>query len=1037
MIDVLLQREISRGWTEVAGSMRSLFARLGLGRIRLWATLAGVSVCVAGLTFELRSSFIESLVFPRLAREMTFQAAPGPSPQISFPRNGPYDQRLGYAGLPGFIDRLKSADFVVRRQARLSLRLEGFVASDGYAIYREKMQGGLTILDRDGAPLYASRFPERIYGNFDEIPSLVVRTLLYVEDRHLLDSDYPRQNPAVDWKRFSRAVLGQIAGLVDPHLRQGGASRLATQIEKFRHSPDGLTQDAREKLRQMLTASLRAYQGGPYTEDARRKIVTTYLNSTPLGSRPNYGEIIGIGDGLWQWYGTELATANGLLDARLRAGSNPIRRASLYKEVLSLLLAERRPGYYLVSSPHALNELCDTYLRLLAKAGVIDEQLRDAALKLPLEFWPDAPAPKPASFVSRKAVDALRTELSASLGVPGLNSLDRLDLTVTSTLDRTAQRRVSELLERLSDPGYARSLGLTGADLLDGNRPERVAYSFVLYERGADRNYLRVHADSVNQPFDINSGAKLILGSTAKLRTLVTYLDVVAELHGRLARLSTEELRSTADRAADPLTRWAAGYLADAQDRGLQPILDAALRRRYSASPYETFFTGSGAHVFHNFDKSEDIENPTVEDAFERSINLAFVRLLRDVVRYFTAQDENARQLLSLGSGPARGAYLRRFANQEGRQYLDRFYADYRKLSPDAALAILAGRTTPTAVHLAIVFRSARPTVPVEDLRGFLVRRLGAAVPDDRSIAALYAKYAPGRFSLADRGYLTGIHPLELWLVAYLQDHPGASRSEIIRAGTDARQEVYRWLFKTRNIGRQNFRIRILQEQDAFERILRDWQSQGYPFSRLVPSLATAIGSSGDRPDALATLMGIIVNGGLKLPNIDLEELGFATGTPYETQMGIQPRAATRVLAPEVAMTLRRALEGVVARGTGRRLQGLFRTATGEAVAIGGKTGTGDNRYESFDLGRRLIASHPVDRTATLVFFLGDRFFGTVGAYVAGPDAGKSDFTSALTVELLRALSPALEDLMGVSTGSNAVGAPRGADRPPQVGSDG
>ena len=44
----------------------------------------------------------------------------------------------------------------------------------------------------------------------------------------------------------------------------------------------------------------------------------------------------------------------------------------------------------------------------------------------------------------------------------------------------------------------------------------------MLYERGAERNYLRIHADSLNSPFDINSGAKLILGSTAKSRTLVT-----------------------------------------------------------------------------------------------------------------------------------------------------------------------------------------------------------------------------------------------------------------------------------------------------------------------------------------------------------------------------------------------------------------------------------------------------------------------------------------------------------------------------------
>ena len=39
-----------------------------------------------------------------------------------------------------------------------------------------------------------------------------------------------------------------------------------------------------------------------------------------------------------------------------------------------------------------------------------------------------------------------------------------------------------------------------------------------LYERGAGVNYLRVQADNLDQPFDMNRGAKLDLGSTAKLR---------------------------------------------------------------------------------------------------------------------------------------------------------------------------------------------------------------------------------------------------------------------------------------------------------------------------------------------------------------------------------------------------------------------------------------------------------------------------------------------------------------------------------------
>ena len=46
------------------------------------------------------------------------------------------------------------------------------------------------------------------------------------------------------------------------------------------------------------------------------------------------------------------------------------------------------------------------------------------------------------------------------------------------------------------------------------------------------------------------------------------------------------------------------------------------------------------------------------------------------------------------------------------------------------------------------------------------------------------------------------------------------------------------------------------------------------------------------------------------------------------------------------------------------------------------------------------------------MFFLGDRFFGTVTAYVPGAVAGPYHFTSALAVQLLKALEPQLDPLL-------------------------
>src|SRR5947208_8001331 len=101
-------------------------------------------------------------------------------------------------------------------------------------------------------------------------------------------------------------------------------------------------------------------------------------------------------------------------------------------------------------------------------------------------------------------------------------------------------------------------------------------------------------------------------------------------------------------------------------------------------------------------------------------------------------------------------------------------------------------------------------------------------------------------------------------------------------------------------------------------------------------------------------------------------------------------------------------------------MNGAYDAAAGSPLPVGGKTGTGDNRFERFAKGGGLISSHVVDRTGTFVFFLGDRFFGTVTAYVPGPDAARFSFTSGLAVQLLKVLEPDLRPLINSSPIENA-----------------
>ena len=62
---------------------------------------------------------------------------------------------------------------------------------------------------------------------------------------------------------------------------------------------------------------------------------------------------------------------------------------------------------------------------------------------------------------------------------------------------------------------------------------EKIIYIFTLYEETTQGNFLRVQTENYNQPFNFNQVSKLNLGSTAKLRTLIHYLEIVAALHER------------------------------------------------------------------------------------------------------------------------------------------------------------------------------------------------------------------------------------------------------------------------------------------------------------------------------------------------------------------------------------------------------------------------------------------------------------------------------------------------------------------------
>ena len=485
---------------------------------------------------------------------------------------------------------------------------------------------------------------------------------------------------------------------------------------------------------------------------------------------------------------------------------------------------------------------------------------------------------------------------------------------------------------------------------------------------------------------------------------------MIAEIHQDLAQRSVADLSKAARNGPDALTRWVARTLKANADRSLPVLLDAAMAKRYSASTAQRFRTGGGLHSFANFNERDDKRIVSVAEAMRHSINLPLIRMMRDIVDYHIGQE--GKDVFATRSHPERKRYLQRFADGEAMTFLRRFHRELAHLDADQVLAKMTKRIRPTKHRLAALFRFVRPDASKQAFIDYLRTQPQTKTLSRKKLDKLYDDYDPRTFDFEDQAFLVRLHPLHLWLARHLQTNRAPTVAEAWALSEEAKIAGAAWLFKTRRKGVQDIRIKQMLEEDAFKPIHQRWARLGYPFPSLVPSYATSIGSSADRPDALAELVGIILNDGLLKPTTRIEATHFAASTPYETRFERSPGQPKRVMSPEIADVVRRAMIDVVENGTARRLRGGFDVAGRPRIDIGAKTGTGDHRKKTFDRRGNLVSSEVVNRTATVMFFIGDRLFGNLTIFVQGEQAEGYSFTSSLPAQLLKALAPALQPLM-------------------------
>src|SRR3546814_11345380 len=65
-------------------------------------------------------------------------------------------------------------------------------------------------------------------------------------------------------------------------------------------------------------------------------------------------------------------------------------------------------------------------------------------------------------------------------------------------------------------------------------------------------------------------------------------------------------------------------------------MMQAAMERKYSASTGERFFTAGGTHRFANFGRHGGYI--PVDKALQQSVNLVFIRMMRDIVDHEIAR---------------------------------------------------------------------------------------------------------------------------------------------------------------------------------------------------------------------------------------------------------------------------------------------------------------------------------------------------------------------------------------------------------------
>ncbi len=968
--------------------------------------------------------------------------------------DSPRWKRDGMIYYPQLFDVLKNEGFQIDKDTHLVLTPQAKKLFDMGIIpfnhYQGKAFSGLQIMDRHKKMVYLYKHPNQ-FENFNHISPFILKALLVWENdklRHRVfdkKKDSAELNYLIEGPRIAKSAYEYLQYKITGGGSYSGGSTLMTTLEKITNTPGGRTHSVNDKINQMIGAGLHLYGGdsdldsssgyGSGKAEAKEngsgleKALVDFLNTVPMagGPKSHAGELFGFGASYYAWFGYTIDELN----EQLKSKDSQVR-SQAYKNICSLIVSIRRPSD-LMRAPDRVEKQANLLLSRLKKKKLLNSALyvKSRAMKPGWNpqrnhhYQRDYALHREASSARNQYTQLIRQAVAEKLGGAesakiNLQTVDAMSVAIEMTTDAQLEKDIRGVLDDMYTETAQKTPFVQGRQKgllysLNLEELKNIQYGAIVLEIDENRHWkLLANTDTQsNVVYNPAKQGRFQWGSTAKLRVLVNYLTIIHD-EALLLQSAYKESKETSTKQADKhsyrkklkeygnssitIKRLLASYIKKYPDATMKQILAWAMSRRISANPETKFLTGESWHQFHNYQKSDDRKKPNIWQMTTESINLSFVRLMRDVVDYYIEQSGYDKiAVLTDKNNQIRKTIIDAGVKKEEMIYQNGLNFFVERIQDSFSDALLVDETlaeNETVTDKAIILRARE-----------IVKKIN--LPIDKSLEkntynSAYKKEEK-KYRRLSSWFKRITYYEKKWLLARVRQQKN-SNSELISL-EEARviQQTSQWL-RTNKFWVKNT-LYTHMEREAFSKgVTPAWKKLGYPFT-VSPSYAVVLGSSGDTPMSLLELAGILLNDGVHEKNISaIERIILAPGSEFETPFKIKHQQEV-VIPQAVAIVARKAMAGVLHKGTA--IFASRHPLMKYVQSAGAKTGTGDNRYNQ----------EPINRSAAVLSILDTgkgkaKYAICITMSVTEGDMERYNFTSKVPVRILSRIADHLSPII-------------------------